>query len=123
MIKKILIIVFVGLLNINSSAYSDNKILSFLKEGKKLVFIRHAIAPGTGDPDNFDINDCSTQRNLDKNGIVQSKKIGLFFKIFKCIFCSIYAPTPLACKNLVNRNFIFIKKGSNFFRLFYTLII
>ena len=81
MIKKILIIVFVGLLNINSSAYSDNKILSFLKEGKKLVFIRHAIAPGTGDPDNFDINDCKTQRNLSSKGRLQSKKIGNFFKI------------------------------------------
>ena len=29
---------------------------------------------------NFDINDCSTQRNLNENGIEESKKIGLFFK-------------------------------------------
>ena len=31
------------------------KILNSLKEGNKLVFIRHAIAPGNGDPNNFDI--------------------------------------------------------------------
>ena len=79
MFKKIVIIFFIGILNINNSAFSDDKILKSLKEGKKLIFIRHAIAPGNGDPGNFNIKDCSTQRNLNKNGIKQSKKIGLFF--------------------------------------------
>ena len=78
--KKILTILFIGLLNFTNQASSDDKILNSLKEGKKLIFIRHAIAPGNGDPDNFNIKDCSTQRNLDKKGINQSKKIGLFFK-------------------------------------------
>ena len=35
----------------------------------KLIFIRHAIAPGNGDPDSFDLKDCSTQRNLNEKGI------------------------------------------------------
>ena len=78
--KKILTLLFIGLLNFTNNAFSDEEILEYLKEGKKLIFIRHAIAPGNGDPDNFNIKDCSTQRNLDKNGINQSKKIGLFFK-------------------------------------------
>ena len=78
--KKILTILFIGVLNFTNQASSDDKILNSLKEGKKLIFIRHAIAPGNGDPDNFNIKDCSTQRNLDKKGINQSKKIGLFFK-------------------------------------------
>ena len=78
--KKILALLFIGLLNFTNHAFSDEKILKYLKEGKKLIFIRHAIAPGNGDPDNFNIKDCSTQRNLDKKGINQSKKIGLFFK-------------------------------------------
>jgi len=78
--KKILAILFIGMLNFSNNALSDDRILNSLKEGKKLIFIRHAIAPGNGDPDNFNIKDCSTQRNLNKNGIKQSKKIGLFFK-------------------------------------------
>ena len=78
--KKILTLLFIGLLNFTNHAFSDEKILNSLSEGKKLIFIRHAIAPGNGDPDNFNIKDCSTQRNLDQNGINQSKKIGLFFK-------------------------------------------
>ena len=77
--KKILLVLFIGLLNLNNSALSSEKILKSLNEGKKLVFIRHAIAPGNGDPDNFDIKDCSTQRNLNQRGIQQSKKIGFFF--------------------------------------------
>ena len=81
--KKILTLLFIGLLNFTNQAFSDEKILKYLKEGKKLIFIRHAIAPGNGDPDNFNIKDCSTQRNLDKNGINQSKKIGLFLKVIK----------------------------------------
>ena len=78
--KKTLTLLFIGLLNLTNHAFSDEKILNSLNEGKKLIFIRHAIAPGNGDPDNFSIKDCSTQRNLDQNGIDQSKKIGLFFK-------------------------------------------
>jgi phosphohistidine phosphatase SixA len=51
-----------------------------LQEGNKIFLIRHASAPGGGDPEGFKINDCSTQRNLDKRGIDQSKNIGKLFK-------------------------------------------
>ncbi len=78
--KKILTFFFIGVIIFSNNAFSNDKILNSLKEGKKLIFIRHAIAPGNGDPDNFNIKDCSTQRNLDSNGIKQSNKIGLFFK-------------------------------------------
>ncbi len=38
--------------------------------------MRHAIAPGTGDPANFEIGDCATQRNLDARGRAQSRRLG-----------------------------------------------
>jgi len=97
--KRIIIIFFIGILNINNSAFSDDKILKSLKEGKKLVFIRHAIAPGNGDPNNFDINDCSTQRNLDENGIEESKKIGLFFKNNKIKIDKVLSSQWCRCKD------------------------
>ena len=50
------------------------------KEGNKIILIRHSIAPGSGDPPNFKINDCKTQRNLSQKGIDQSKRIGKLFK-------------------------------------------
>ena len=65
--------------NISVKANSNNKLQDLLKEGGKLIFIRHAIAPGGGDPIDFDILRCETQRNLSKEGIVQSKNIGKFF--------------------------------------------
>ena len=50
------------------------------KEGNKIILIRHSIAPGSGDPPNFRINDCKTQRNLSQKGIDQSESIGKLFK-------------------------------------------
>ena len=77
MYKKLLIILFI--LTFFTNVNSDENIIKNLKKGGNIVFIRHAIAPGGGDPENFKLNDCSTQRNLDSQGIEQSKKIGLFF--------------------------------------------
>ena len=41
-----------------------------------VVFMRHALAPGFGDPVGFELGDCSTQRNLDANGKSQAQLIG-----------------------------------------------
>lgn len=41
-----------------------------------VVVLRHARAPGTGDPPNFRLGDCSTQRNLSDEGRKQAARIG-----------------------------------------------
>jgi hypothetical protein len=33
-----------------------------------VFFLRHALAPGYGDPPDFNIDDCKTQRNLNSEG-------------------------------------------------------
>ncbi len=76
---KLLIIFFVIIFSSSKLTASDT-LISKLQDGGKIIIIRHAYAPGSGDPDNFLINDCSTQRNLNKIGIQQSKRIGNFFK-------------------------------------------
>ena len=58
---KFLIIIFISLTS-SIKADSTNDLIDELHKGKKIIFIRHAYAPGGGDPENFDINDCSTQR-------------------------------------------------------------
>ncbi len=40
------------------------------------ILMRHAIAPGTGDPAGFTLGDCSTQRNLSDEGRAQARRIG-----------------------------------------------
>lgn len=44
-----------------------------LKEGKALLVLRHALAPGFGDPQSFQLEDCSTQRNLNAEGRKQAQ--------------------------------------------------
>lgn len=41
-----------------------------------VILFRHAIAPGTGDPANFRLGDCTTQRNLSDEGRAQARAIG-----------------------------------------------
>lgn len=41
-----------------------------------VVALRHASAPGVGDPPGFVLDDCTTQRNLDANGRAQARAIG-----------------------------------------------
>ena len=58
----------------------NDNLIKKLKEGRKIVFIRHAYAPGGGDPNNFNLNNCDTQRNLNEKGKKQAQQIGNFFK-------------------------------------------
>lgn len=43
------------------------------------VLMRHALAPGTGDPSNFQLEDCTTQRNLSEAGRTQARLTGEAF--------------------------------------------
>jgi phosphohistidine phosphatase SixA len=50
--------------------------LQRLAEPRTHAIMRHAIAPGTGDPANFTLGDCATQRNLNDSGRAQARAIG-----------------------------------------------
>ena len=60
-------------------SYSLEENIVNIEDSGNIFFIRHAMAPGNGDPENISLEDCKTQRNLSKEGIIQSKKIGKFF--------------------------------------------
>jgi phosphohistidine phosphatase SixA len=45
-----------------------------------IVLLRHADAPGFGDPPGFMLGDCSTQRNLGETGRKQAHRIGENFR-------------------------------------------
>jgi phosphohistidine phosphatase SixA len=95
-------IIFVCLLTLVSffSVLADEaKIIKELKEGGKLILIRHSEAPGTGDPENFNINDCKTQRNLSSNGIEQAKRMGEFFIKNNIPFEKVYSSEYCRCKD------------------------
>lgn len=45
-----------------------------------VLLMRHALAPGVGDPENFKVGDCSTQRNLSAEGRQDAREIGEWLK-------------------------------------------
>ncbi len=45
-------------------------------EAGRVLMLRHAQAPGYGDPAEFRLGDCGTQRNLDENGRAQARALG-----------------------------------------------
>ncbi|MEZ5534543.1 MAG: histidine phosphatase family protein [Thiolinea sp.] len=63
-----------------AAANDQRAVWQALRSGDGIAMIRHALAPGTGDPANFDVNDCSTQRNLSDEGREQAQGIGKLFK-------------------------------------------
>ena len=69
------------------------------QEGDKIILIRHSLAPGGGDPAGFKVNDCKTQRNLNRTGINQSKKIGKLFKKNKVPVDQVLSSQWCRCKD------------------------
>ena len=90
---KILLITFIAL---TVSVKADLK--KNLEEGGKLIFIRHAYAPGNGDPKNFNLDDCLTQRNLSDRGRKQAKIIGNIFSKTNVSLSGIFSSEWCRCK-------------------------
>lgn len=62
------------------SAAADTAVWAALRTPGHAALLRHAIAPGTGDPSEFVLGDCSTQRNLSGEGRDQATRIGAAFR-------------------------------------------
>ena len=94
---KFFFIIFISLTSL-VKADSNKKLFNQLGDGGKLIFIRHAYAPGSGDPSNFNLNDCSTQRNLSEEGRKQAEYIGKFFRDKKIKIDKILSSEWCRCK-------------------------
>ena len=62
-----------------------------------VFFLRHALAPGYGDPTDFNIDDCKTQRNLNSEGKDQARSIGTDLKSIGISFDKIYSSEWCRC--------------------------
>jgi len=63
------------------SSENETDLWKALRTGSSFALLRHAIAPGTGDPQHFDVEDCSSQRNLSDAGRKQAVAIGDLFRV------------------------------------------
>ena len=110
---RIFIIIFISLTT-SIKADLNKNLIEKLDEGGKIIFIRHAYAPGSGDPDNFNLNDCSTQRNLSEEGREQAKLIGKFFrenhikvdKVLSSEWCRCKETAKIAFRNFSTNSFL-----------------
>ena len=64
--KKKIFIFFLVFFIIPNQSQTEENLINTLKKGKNIIFIRHSLAPGNGDPSGSILSDCSTQRNLNK---------------------------------------------------------
>ena len=110
---KLFIIIFISLTTpIKADLYKN--LINQLDDGGKLIFIRHAYAPGNGDPAGFNLNDCSTQRNLSDDGRKQAQRIGEFFnknkieidKVLSSEWCRCKETAKIAFKNYSTNSFL-----------------
>ncbi len=97
--KYFKLLIFIILFLFNNKGYADKNIVEILKKNDNIIFIRHSLAPGNGDPPNINLNDCKTQRNLSTEGINQSKKIGNFFKKNKIKVGKVLSSEWCRCKD------------------------
>ncbi|MDR5899434.1 histidine phosphatase family protein [Halomonas vilamensis] len=70
----ILLLGALGMLPISAQAYDAT--WQALQEGGLVILMRHALAPGVGDPPGFVLEQCDTQRNLSAEGRAQAKATG-----------------------------------------------
>lgn len=69
-----LVLLCATFLTIMPAVADEQKAWQLLREGKAVLLVRHALAPGVGDPTEFTLGDCSTQRNLNAEGVAQAKQ-------------------------------------------------
>ena len=60
----------------SSSVMAQTALANALQDGQHILLMRHADAPGFGDPPNYQLNQCKTQRNLGDLGKKQAKMTG-----------------------------------------------
>ena len=69
-----------GVVMTGSFQVSASELSEALKKSDAVLLMRHALAPGIGDPAGYKLQDCKTQRNLDATGRAQAQKTGQWLK-------------------------------------------
>lgn len=98
--KFIVISIFIYFSVVTNAAQTNLKpadLINAMQSNGHILMLRHSIAPGFGDPDNIQIGDCSTQRNLDESGRNQSKNIGAWLKLNNIKPSAIYSSQWCRC--------------------------
>lgn len=86
----------------SASAVADPTAWAALREPGTVAVMRHAEAPGFGDPVAVKLGDCSTQRNLDEAGRRQARAAGDAFRANGISAARIYSSQWCRCLETAN---------------------
>jgi phosphohistidine phosphatase SixA len=75
----------------------DAALWAGLRSGGDIALMRHAEAPGTGDPAGFRLDDCATQRNLSEQGRRQAEDAGTMFRSKGIASATVYSSQWCRC--------------------------
>ena len=75
----------------------DAALWTGLRNGTLVALIRHAEAPGTGDPAGFKLGDCTTQRNLSEQGRRQAQDAGVMLRDKGIAAATVYSSQWCRC--------------------------
>ena len=64
------------LIGVQTVTIAQTELAGAMQDGQHVLLMRHADAPGYGDPQGYQLNQCSTQRNLGERGRKQAQAIG-----------------------------------------------
>ena len=79
--RKLLTYIVFMILLLVTEVTARSEIVTIKKSiSANIIFLRHALAPGVGDPLAFIKEDCSTQRNLNNEGRLQARLIGDYLR-------------------------------------------
>jgi len=95
-LKKISLCILGLLLTLTAHA-SD--LAKKLQTSDYVLLMRHALAPGTGDPALYNLEDCATQRNLSAEGRKQAVTIGHWLKKQGVTTVQLYSSPWCRCKD------------------------
>lgn len=75
--RRTMLLALLAPLATRAVAQSEDALWALLQRGGQVVMIRHGLTdPGVGDPPNFRVGDCGTQRNLNEEGRRESRRLG-----------------------------------------------
>ena len=67
-------------LSLIASGAQGSDLSDRLKSNRHVLLMRHAYAPGVGDPPGYSLNRCETQRTLNDEGMAQATRIGQWLR-------------------------------------------
>ncbi len=82
-----------------STIAQGNELSDKLQSSDHVLLMRHTLAPGVGDPANYTLDNCKTQRNLSEEGRKQAVAVGNWLKKQGVTSADLYSSTWCRCKD------------------------